>query len=476
MQQGLLYNWLRDPRGGVDLEQITCTLDSVDVPTLTRAWEHVTRRHASLRTAFRWEDTDDPLQEVLADVALDISGADLRAYPPEEQLRRRDDYLAADRRRGFDFASPPLFRLAFFRTTEQRYEFVWSFPHILLDGRSFVLVVRELIETYRALEQGRVPDFPEPRPYRDFIDWLHGQDAAAASAFWSKALKGFSSPVYPDLGAVQYDASSREYGEQALRLSREDTNALRSFAQRHDLTLNTLVQGAWALLLSRYTAMDDVVFGATRASRRSALDGDATVDGMVGFFINTLPVRVRIRPEEHVVAWLKRLRADQIAVRAAEHTPLTQVQAASEVPSGVSLFDTMIVFEHEQQGTSFDAIDPRFFGFRLREKTTFPITLHGYGEDELLLRFEYYRSRFSDAAITRMLGHLATLLREMVAKGEGITQALEMLSAAERSQLDAWNDTADPDVARDTTLAELLSAAAAKNPDAVALERGNARP
>jgi hypothetical protein len=116
MQQGMLYHWLRDPHGGVDLEQITGTLDTIDIPTFVRAWEQVTRRHASLRTGFRWQDTDVPLQDVVAAVSLDVHEEDLRAHPPQEQLRLRDAYLDADRRRGFDFATPPLFRLAFFRT------------------------------------------------------------------------------------------------------------------------------------------------------------------------------------------------------------------------------------------------------------------------------------------------------------------------------------------------------------------------
>jgi non-ribosomal peptide synthetase component F len=148
---------------------------------------------------------------------------------------------------------------------------------------------------------------------------------------------------------------------------------------------------------------------------------------MVGLFINSLPVRVRILPNESVVDWLRQIRQDQLAVRAVEHTVLTQVQAASELPAGASLFETLLVYENQQQATSFNAIDPRFSNFRLREKTNFSITLHGYGEDELLLRFEYYRTRISDAAVARMLEHLATLLREMVAKGDGPLSALEML-------------------------------------------------
>ncbi|MEP6732347.1 MAG: amino acid adenylation domain-containing protein [bacterium] len=473
LQQGMLFNWLRDPRGGVDLEQITCTLEGIDVQAFAQAWQHLLSRHAPLRTVFRWQDVDIPVQDVLAEAPLDIHQDDLRALSPDQQRRHLDDYLSSDRKRGFDFAVPPLLRLAFFRTSDERHEFVWTFPHILLDGRSFILLIREVIEAYRAHEEAREPAVASARPYRDFIDWLEGQDSAAPLEYWTHALKGFSAPVFPDLGPFVSDPSGGEYGEQGLRLSRSDTTALRAFAKRHDITLNTMVQGAWGLLLSRYTASDDVVFGATRACRRTALDGDAAVSEMVGLFINTLPVRVRISPDESVIAWLTRIREDQIAVRAAEHTPLTDVQAASDLPAGASLFDTMIVFENQQQAVSFDAIDPRFHSFRLREKTTFPITLHGYGEAELLLRFEYYRDRFDDAAITRMLEHLAILLREMMAKPEGTVAELDMLSADEQRQLDEWNATADATTSRATTLTELLAECASQNPEAIALELGD---
>jgi amino acid adenylation domain-containing protein len=474
LQRGMLFHWLRDSRAGVDIEQISCTIRGVDLHVFRRAWEYVVRRQPVLRTFFRWEGVDVPMQSVADSVPLDIHEEDWRGKSESQQQEAFEAFISADRRRGFDFGTAPLFRLTFFRTSEHAYEFVWTFPHILLDGRSFVLVLRDVIETCRAFEDGREPAFVESRPYREFIDWLEQQDSAPAKEYWNGALRGFAEPVFPELGAVVRDASEEEYGEQLVRLTQAETAALREFVERHSITANTMVQAAWALVLSRYTGSDDIVYGATRASRRSALDGDRSVDTMVGLFINTLPVRIRVPRDQRVIDWLTQIREDAIAVRVAEHTALPDVQAASAVPSGTPLFDTMLVYEHEQQATTFNAFDSRFSNFRLREKTTFPLTLHAYGEAELLLRFEYYRSRFSDDAVARMLGHLANLLREMVAKGDGPIGALEMLSSSEHRLLDDWNDTSRVFEKGNATLTELLSAQAARTPEAIALESDDA--
>ena len=214
LQQGMLFHWLREPEAGVDLEQIGCTLHGVDVPRFLRAWEHVTARHPALRTRFRWEHVDAPVQEVLdapRDAPLDaplvplvplaVHEEDVRALDAAAQRQRVAAYLDADRQRGFRLDALPLFRLAFFRSAEDRHEFVWSFPHLILDGRSFILVLREVLATYRALAAGTEPALPTPRPYRDFIAWLEGQDPAPAAAYWAEALRGFAEPVVPDLGA-----------------------------------------------------------------------------------------------------------------------------------------------------------------------------------------------------------------------------------------------------------------------------------
>ncbi|MEO7359924.1 MAG: amino acid adenylation domain-containing protein, partial [Gemmatimonadaceae bacterium] len=214
----------------------------------------------------------------------------------------------------------------------------------------------------------------------------------------------------------------------------------------------------------------------------AAFDGSGDGDGIIGMFINTLPVRVRIPPDQNTTEWLQQLRREQFNVRNYEHTPLATIQSASALPSGAALFDTFLVFDHREQMRALDALDPRCAGFRLQEQTTFPISLHAFGEDELLLQLQYYRSRFDDRAIARMLGHLLVLLQEMVTKSDQPTSALQFVDAKEqRALVNDLNNTTNAlaDVipstpnAIDQTLHALLNLQASRTPEAIAVQIGD---
>jgi hypothetical protein len=325
MQQGMLFHSLYAPESGANIEQTLCTLpEALNISAFEQAWQRVVERHPVLRTRFRWEGLAVPLQEVHQRVPLSLERHDWRGLSLEEREERLQLYLRADRRRGFQLTEAPLLRLALFECGESDCQFVWTYHHVLLDGRSFPVVVKELFAFYEAFCHGQELSLEPPRPYRDYIEWLLEQEplrAASAEAFWRQALKGFAAPtsLMGTQAAAGVAGQGEEYDEQAIRLSVEATSALRALAQQQELTLNTLVQGAWALLLSRYSGEEEVVFGATRACRQSALPG---ADAMVGLFINTLPVRVCLPSGMALVPWLKALRAQQIAVREHEHTPL----------------------------------------------------------------------------------------------------------------------------------------------------------
>ena len=470
LQQGMLFHWLRAPNAGVDLDQVLCTLNGLDIDTFKRAWQSLTRRHAILRTRFRWHDVDVPVQVVARGAVLAFHEHDLRALSEAEQREQRESFLERDRREGFDLATAPLSRLTLYRTGDQTCEFVWTWHHVILDAQSVGILLQELMATYDALSAGREPDLAAPRPYRDFIVWQAQQDAGRATAFWKGALDGLTAPTFPEVGFTGVPAAAPEYAERETRLTRDDTAALNAFVAQHRITVNTMVQGAWALILSHYARADDVVFGATRNGRRSVLGGDPSVDRMVGLLINTLPVRVRIPAGQSVVAWLQQIRSDQVAVRDMEHSSLTDVQAASAIPASVPLFDTLLLFANERLATAYNAIDPRCTHFRIVEKTTYPITLHGYSEAELILRFEYYTARFDDASIARMLDQLTTVLRGMVANGDRPVREMQLLSPEARHQLvETWNQTACA-YPSDRCAHEWIAGTAARDPARIAVE------
>ncbi len=457
LQQGMLYHALSEPHSGVDIEQMVCVLrEPIDPQRLRRAWEDVVSRHAILRTAFRWETA--PVQEVWSLVELPWTEVDLRPLSPVEREAHFSTYLRTDREKGFTMDCAPLLRLCLFRFAEEEFRLVWTFHHALLDGRSFPIVLQEVFDG---------PSSVRP-PYRAYLDWLQKRDASASEAYWRQQLAGFTAPTPIPVERLGDCALQPTQGDADHCLSIESTHRLRELAQAHDLTLNTLVQGAWAILLSRYSGEEDVVFGATRACRRGHIEH---ADDMVGLLINTLPVRACVSSDAETIPWLKELRVQWVAMRPHEHTPLASVQSWSEVPGGKLLFDSIVVFENYDLHTSLRALGGAWLNrdFNLCEQTNFALTLAAYAGEQLRLRIEFDRHRFADAVIARLLGHLATLLEAIVTHPRQRLGDLPMLTATEQEQLiHAWNPRA-PVAAPEKTLHQLFAEQAARTPDAIAV-------
>jgi hypothetical protein len=347
---------------------------------------------------------------------------------------------------------------------------VWTHHHLLLDGWSLPLVLGEVFQCYAAFAYDRPLSLPPLRPYRDYIAWLQRQDPAQAEAFWRRTLHGLTAPT--PLGVDQPPAPDAppSYAVQQDRLMPAVSAALDESTRPHGLTLNTLVQGAWAILLSRYSGQSDVVFGATVAGRPPELPGSAT---MVGLFINTLPVRVELPPAARVRAWLQALQAQQVEQRQYEYSALVQVQGWSAVPRRLPLFESLLVFENYPVGDEVAAQTsrPRLAVADLQtvEQTNYPLTLAVAPSSELLLQISYDGRRFTAATITRLLGHLGVLLAALAAAPDARLADLPLLTAAEQEQLlVGWNATAAP-YPHDQALHDLIAAQAARTPDAIAV-------
>src|SRR3954452_581382 len=252
MQRGLLFHSLHQPELSVYYQSISIPFTDLDVEALRQAWTRVIERHSVLRTAFVWVNREEPLQVVFRDVKLPWVDLDWRDVSEEEHEAKVQDFLAADRRQGFDFKRAPLMRFAVIRLSEHESRFVWSSHHILFDGWSMILVFREVSALYEAIVRGENLVLPPARPYSDYITWLRRLLPSAATNFWREALGGFTTPTPVGHDRIRHDVADDEsFDEQDLRLSAECTAALQAFAKRNRLTLGVLVQGAWSILLSR---------------------------------------------------------------------------------------------------------------------------------------------------------------------------------------------------------------------------------
>jgi amino acid adenylation domain-containing protein len=471
----MLFHALYAPESDVYLVQLIRRLHGeLSVSTFKRAWQLVADRHAVLRTSFLWENLDEPLQIVRNQVSLPWEELDLRGCSPAHHEEQIEHYLRADRDRGFVLSSVPVMRLSLIQLADDTYEFICTYHHILMDGWSISQVFDEVFTAYQALNHGQQPSFEAVYPFSDYIGWLQKQDMAAAENFWRHTLKGFTAPTIPVWGLPERgSAGQREsYHEQQLRLSSSVTAALQALARQHKLTMNTLVQGAWAILLSRYSGAEDIVFGATVAGRPAELAGAAS---MVGLFINTLPVRVGIATEESLLCWLEKLQEQQVDQRQYEYSPLVAVQEWGEVPRGQPLFESLLVFENYPADNSFESqvTGLKIAPLRCIERTHYPITLIAEPGKELLLKISYDRLRLDDSMITRMLGHLETLLQGIIEKpGARITE-LPLLTPPEREQLLVeWNQT-DTEYPKNRCIHELFEEQVKRTPEKVAIVYGD---
>ncbi|TAF05111.1 MAG: non-ribosomal peptide synthetase [Nostocales cyanobacterium] len=467
IQQGMLFNSLVAQNSGVDIEQLICVVnEKLDVFAFQKAWQKVIERHPVLRTSFDWEREGEPLQCVHEKITIPLQQQDWRSLSEPEKATKLHIYLHSDRQRGFQLNIAPLMRLALFQLQESVYQLIWTFHHALLDGRSISTIIKEVFTFYDTFCEGKDLQLPKPRPYQDHIKWLQKQNWSKSENFWRNLLKGFIAPT-----PLLVDSNPSEqsgFSEQEIRLSLKTTAMLQSFAQQHQITLNTLVQGAWAILLSRYSGESDIVFGATRACRYSSVPG---AESMVGLLINTLPMRVQVTPEKPLLTWLKEMRSQWVALRDHEHTPLINIQRWSDVPGGISLFDSILVFENHNLNTALRSQGGRWQNLevQLEEQTNFPLTLLGFADSELLLKLKYDQQKFNDAKIRRMLGHLATLLSSMATNPWQCLGEIPLLTTDEKHQmLIEWNHT-QTDFSHQLCIHQLFEAQVEKTPDAVAV-------
>jgi len=471
MQQGMLFHSIYSPESGVYFEQLTARLEGdLDVGAFQKAWQQVVQNHSILRTSFVWKRLDKTLQVVHKQVNLPFDYQDWSEFADSTQEQRLNDYIEENRQRGFNLSVAPLLRLALIRLANNRFQFIWWHHHLLLDGWSIPLVIKEVFTRYEALRQQQELHLPPARPYRDYINWLGQQDEQVAENFWRKTLAGFTAPTSLQIEPVSADGEKdkRGYAEQEIHLSEKMTSELQAFARQNQLTLNTLVQGAWALLLNAYSGEEDVVFGATVAGRPADLPN---VEAMVGLFINTLPVRVQIDPEASVMDWLKQLQVQQIELRQFEYSSLTQIQGWSEVPRDLPLFESILVFENypvdstlREQNTSL-----KVKKIQSKEMTNYPITLVASPEREFFLKMAYDSQRFSDTTIKQMLLHLKNIIEQFLVKANEKIRNLHYLSQSEQQQiLIDWNQT-QTDFSVDKCVHELFEEVVAKFPHSVAL-------
>ena len=474
MQEGMLFNSLFSPGTGIEIQQIACDLqEEVRPGALREAWEAVVARHALLRTSFSWDG--EPLQHVHGSVEIPWAVEQISCAGPEEERECLEEFLRRDRDTGMDLAAPPLMRLTLLELGPGHACLVWTFHHAVLDGRSFPIILNEAFSTYDALVTGGEVRLPPVVPFRDFIVWLRSRDFSASREFWRNMLSGFArpTPVPCDLGRGGEGGAGGRHSEGQVVFSGELSASIRTFAAAQGVTLNTLIQGCWSILLSRYTGEEDIVFGAIRACRHATVPG---ADSMVGIFINMLPVRVTVRRDARLLPFLQELRTRQTEVRPHEHLSLAEVQALSPIPRGTPLFNSILVFDNSSLNARLRGNGGRWLRrtFTIRSQTGYPLTLAMYGDDEIVLKIEYDRRRYDLRTIERILMHARTMLEGMTKDPMCRLGDLPWLTEAERSGLLAMSTPPRAPIPG-ACLHSLFEEQVRRNPSGIALSMDGSR-
>ena len=431
MQQGMLFHSLRDAGSGVYVNQISVEVSGLDAGRLGRAWHEVTACHQILRTGFLWRElSGSPLQVVYHDAIAPFEQEDWRGQAISEE--RIAVALADERTAEFDLSAPPLQRVRLLRLDDHRYRLIWTYHHILMDGWSSARFISDALQCY----YGAAPA-AKPARYRDYIAWLLAQDASAAEKFWREQIKAFDEPTQlaDAFGTRRHPAFG--HARCYTRLQEAATAKLKAFARRERITLNTIVQAVWALLLQRYTGQRTVTFGVTVSGRPASLDGSQQ---MLGLFINTLPVIETPSFASRIGEWLRAIQDRNSEIRNYEHTPLYDIQGWAG-RSGQTMFDSIIVFENYPIERSMRQGDGslQFSGLKNIDVTNYPMDLSVLVGDTLQIEYTYMPSHFTATQADQIRVQFEHLLGALTQDASKMLASINPITAIDAALAESCN-------------------------------------
>jgi len=442
LQQGILFHSLYHQNSSLYCQQKVFTLQGyLDVAAFKEAWQIVVNRHDSLKTAFIWENLSSPLQVVQNAIALswiEKNWCDLSSIEQGEQL---DIYLQQDLQVGFSLDNAPLMRMALFQIATDKYQLLWSHHHLLLDGWCNSVILKEVFTVYQALCEQQNINLPPSPCYEDYISWLQQQDNSQAQSFWYQALNEVKTPTRWGIEQVSQsaDQQQQEYAYEQFELPSQTLNVLNTWAKYHRLTVNTLIQGSFALLLSRYSGEEDVVFGGTVSGRPPELEG---VESMVGLLINTIPVRVKVSGAVSLIDWLQQIQMEQIQRLEYQYNSLVQIQQWSQITGGSPLFESFIAVENYPVDASLLSGDGsiKILDCSSSSRTNYPLSVTVELSSSVLVVMTYDPQKFEMTAICQILNQFQELLSTLPAYETACLSDIPITTTVETQQLiDSFN-------------------------------------
>lgn len=438
MQQGMLYHSVGGSSPGAYVVQVTCRLvGELDRDAFRAAWQEVVTATPALRTCFRFAQGNRPQQVVRRAVVVPVEFADWRSAPAEEQATRLARHLEADRVQGFRLSEAPLLRLAVFQETDDSHRCVWTHHHLVLDGWSQQLVLRDVLDCYHALLRGERPDVPVRPSFSGYLEWISDRDSAADEKYWRRRLTGLGVPTrIAGPGCVDGQVIAARRRETTLWIPASTTERLGTFCREQGLTLGTVLIGGWGLLLAAHHAVEDVVFGVTVSGRPAELPGATQ---MVGLFINTLPLRLRCPGDTRLLRWLGETQRAMTELREHQHLPLSRIERGTGRGRSGGLFDSIVVVENfpARVGDGYGSPQLGIAEPAVLVDEGYPLVLEITPGPSVLLRARHDPNRLDHVRVRAVLAAIETYAEALPAgPADTLTVVLERMAERSRRHVD----------------------------------------
>ena len=464
----MLFHSLYDDEGsGGYIEQFVCDLSGVNPGALKAGWSSVMSRHSILRSAFYYDRFSVPVQCVYRDVQLPVEELDYRSMDAAaQQAAAIKAYESADRAKGFDFKSAPLMRLGLLRLEEDSYRMVWTSHHILFDGWSLPVMMEEFLTTYDHLLSGQTIAESEEDRYEDYIRYLEQQDHDAAEHYWRHYLAGVSQgTLLPFIRTTTERTKGKgKYESLSLRLDEAATAGIQRYAQLHRLTVNTLMQGVWALLLHKYTGNREVLYGVVVSGRPAELPG---VEQRVGMYINTLALKA-VSVSTGNRSWFQGLQADQVSSRQYQYTALQDVQGWTGIKG--DLFDSLLIFENYPVSKliTSNTWSLQVQNLEVAEQTNYPLTITIGISEELNIAFSYSADLLEPTYVIAIRDQFEQVLQQIAAGSADTLNEIRLLTSDQEHELLREFNNTEAAYPKEKSIVELFEEQVTKTPQAIA--------
>ncbi len=467
MQEGMLFHYLKSPGSEYYFEQLSLDISGeISSQIFARAWDHMVESNEMLRTLFHWEKVKNPVQVILKRHHHRIDYYDLLNMEARERAKQLEEIKLKDRQEGFDLREVP-FRVTLCKLEAGQYEIIISHHHILYDGWSSGIILKEFFNAYNDLAKGKTLIKPDKTRYKEFINEIQAQEPGKQKEFWASYLRGFSSAAGLSIKRLK-EETGRGVGRIHSKLSKDSEDKLTQFCRGFKVTPAALFYTAWGILLGKYNNCADVVFGTTVSGRSAPVKG---IEDTVGLFINTLPLRVKSQGHEKNLELVRRMNEILPGREAYAHTPLVDIKACIELDNQAELFDSIAVIENYplDQGVIQKNSVLKLNAYAMFEMTHYDLTLQISVFAGIEVDVLYQQDSFARGTIERMAGRFLSLLAALTDNPQQEVSEIEILSEEERQQiLFEFNDTR-ADYPQDRTIQQLFIEQAARIPDHVAV-------